>query len=275
MKTRYSSAPLIATFCGLMALSAGSHADPKHPALADKWQFDFSVLSQKPDATVRSTVIGDTEVEIDLGTLGADDRETTGGLGVRYAINDKWRAYFAYSPLGVSGSRFTNRTINFDGTEFPLNTGLDTDLDITTYVAAIDYAFHQSEDTEWGVGAGLHAIDLGVKFEANLNAARASVSEEDLLAPLPNLRVYFKHALSEKWIIGGSVGWMSANVDKYDGELLVADFRADYRFNNNWTLGANYQLVDINLEIDDSPNEQAYDIQLPGFGVRLTYSIPK
>ncbi len=260
----------------LLLLFAGqSYAEPVHPGLTDRWQFDFSVLTQKPEATIRSTKAGDPPTEIDLKDLGADDRETTGQLGVRYRINDRWRASFAYSPLEVSGTEVTQRDFNFNGIDYPLTTSLTTDFEVDTYIFAVDYAFHTSDTTEWGVGAGLHALDLTLQFEGSLNSISLASSEEDFLAPLPNLRAYFKHALNEKILIGGGIGWLGADIDKYDGDLIVSNVYLDYRINKNWTLGANYQFVQIDLTVDDSPDEQEYDVELPGFGINLTYSIPK
>ncbi|MBL6690013.1 MAG: hypothetical protein ISP91_06440 [Pseudomonadales bacterium] len=156
-----------------------------------------------------------------------------------------------------------------------MSTSVSSDLEITTYIFAVDYAFHTSDTTEWGVGAGLHAIDLDIKFEGTLNDLTVASSEEDFLAPLPNLRLYLKHAINEKWMVGGSLGWLGANIDDYDGNLVVGSAFVDYRINDNWTLGAGYQVIDIDLKIDDSPDEQEYNIELPGFSLNLTYSIPK
>ncbi len=250
-------------------------AEPLHPGLTDRWQFDFTVLSQEPEVKVRATKFGFQENTIDLQDLGVDDRETTGQIGVRYHINEKWRANFGYTPLDISGTRITDRTFNFDGEEFPLSSTVSTDLELKTYIFALDYAFHTSDTSEWGVGAGLHAIDLDIKFEGSLNDLTVATSEEDFLAPLPNLRVYMKHAINERWLVGGSLGWLGIEIDKYDGDLLIATAFIDYRINDNWTLGASYQAVDIDLTIDDSPKEQAYDIKLPGIGLNLTYSIPR
>lgn len=264
-------------FLPLIVLLAAGHvsADPIHLGLTDRWQFDFSVAAQQPKATLRSTRSGDRETEIDLKDLGADDREATGQIGVRYRINDRWRAIFAYSPLTVSGTDTTTREFNFGGIEYPLTTTLSTDLDLQTYIFAVDYAFHQSDTTEWGVGAGLHAMDLSLEFEGDLNGITIGASEEDFLAPLPNLRLYMKHALNEKWLVGGSIGWLGADIEEYSGDLIVAGAFVDYRINDNWSVGASYQMIDIDLTVDDSPDEQEYDIELPGFALSVSYSIPK
>lgn len=258
----------------LLPFTGQSLAESFHAGLSDRWQFDISILSQEPTAKVRSTQSPDRETEIDLKRLGVDDRETAGQIGARYRINDKWWTVLAYSPLNVSGTNTTDRSFNFAGKTFPLSSSVSTDLELKTYIFAMDYAFQSSDTTEWGVGAGVHAIDLSIEFEGNLNDLTVVSSEDDLLAPLPNLRIYMKHALSEKWLVGGSLGWLGADIDNYRGDLMIASVFVNYRVSENWTFGARYQGIDINLKIDNSPDQEAYDIRLPGIALNLTYSIP-
>lgn len=156
-----------------------------------------------------------------------------------------------------------------------MNASIDASLGIDTYIFAVDYAIHQSDSTEWGVGAGLHALDLDVSFDATLNSLTIGATEQDLLAPLPNVRAYFMHAFSDKWLIGGAIGWLGASVDDYDGELLIARAYTKYRINDNWSVGLEAQMVDIDLEIIGSNSTEEYNIELPGAGLTLTYSIPR
>ena len=246
-----------------------------HPGLTDRWTFDAAVMQQRVSAEVRSTRIGDTETKIDLDDLGVDDSEVTGQFSLSGRFADRWRANFAYTNLAVSGDTLNERDFNFGGIEFPIATRTESDLEIDTFIVSLDYAIRQKENLEWGVGAGLHAIDLSISFEAAVNNVSARGSDEDFLAPLPNLRWYMKYAISDKWLLSATAGWLGAKVDDYDGQLLVAGVKAEYRFNDNWSLGVGAQLIDIDLEVDDGDSRQDYDIQLPGAGVTLTYSIPR
>ncbi len=263
------------TFVLASLLASPALAEPIHQGLSDKWRFDFTAVSYSPEATLRSTVPGDPPTEVTLDDLNADDDETTGQFSITGRFSDKWRASFAYTDLSVSGYNINSRNFNFDGVDYPLQTELDTELDVTMYIAAVDYAIHQSDTTEFGIGAGLHAIDLDISFVGSLNGITVGSSSEDFLAPLPNIRGYVRHAFNEKWLFGAGIGWMGAEIDEYDGSLLLGSAFLDYRINNNWTLGVNYQYIEIDLEIDDNLSEDEYDVELPGLGISVTYSIPK
>jgi hypothetical protein len=174
----------------------------------------------------------------------------------------------------MSTTKTRNTSFNYDGVTYPVSASVSLDLDVTLYIAAVDYAFHKSDTTEWGVGLGLHAIDLAAGIEGSLNGVSLGASGEDFLAPLPNLRLYGRHAFSPKLLGSVSAGWMGVDIDQYSGDLLVAAASLNYRFADRWSVGLNYQLTDIDLDVDDNINEEHYEVQLDGFALTIGYSIP-
>ena len=263
------------TICLFFALSLGfgASAEPTHPGFTDTWQFSFGVLNQGTDAKIRSTRGNDVETEIDLDDFGLDDTEVTPQLGVRWRFADRWALTAAYSDYSVSSSKVVNTSFNFNGTVFPLNASLKTGLDIGLYVIAVDYTLIQKDNLEWGVGAGLHAIDLGASFKGTLNNLSVGAADEDFLAPLPNLRTFLKYSLNDRWLIGGTLGWLGADIDDISGSLVVGTAFVDYRLADKWTIGLNYQTTAIDVDIEDGNSDQSYDIRLPGFALTAKYSI--
>lgn len=217
---------------------------------------------------------GRPETKVDLDDLGLDDSETIPQLGAMWRFKDKWTLNFVYSDFSVSSNATNNASFNYDGVTYPLNASLKTDLDITLYIVAVDYAFSQSDTTEWGVGLGLHAIDLAAGIRGSLNDVTLAATDEDFLAPLPNLRIYARHAFSPKLLSSFSIGWLGMNIDNYEGSLLVGSAALDYRVSDRWTIGINYQLTDIDLDVDDGINDDNYDVKLSGLALVAKYSFP-
>ena len=260
---------------GLCLMSLFARAESIHPDLTDKWQFNLGVLQQEPEATIRSTAPGDPETEIDLDDLGLDDSVTVPQIGARWRFSNKWALNLLYSDFGLSGGETVSSSFNYDGTTYPVNASLKTNLDITLYIATIDYAFWQSDKAEWGVGLGLHAIDLDASIKGSLNNLALTSTGADFLAPLPNLRIFARYAFTPKLLTSVSAGWLGAEIDKYDGQLLVASASLDYRVSKRWSIGLNYQLTDIDMDVDDGLNVDSYDISLKGFAITAKYSIPQ
>ncbi len=216
-------------FVGMFLASMGTTAESLHPGLTDAWQFSFGVINQKPDATIRSTAPGDPETEVDLDDQGLDESQTSPQLGVKWRFSNKWTLNFHYTEFGLSTSKTIDTSFNYNGVTYPINASLKTDLDFDLYMTSIEYAIWKSDSTEMGVGVGLHAIDLAFNIKGSLNDVRLVSAGEDFLAPLPNLRVFARHAFSPKLIGSVSAGWLGVEIDKYDGQLIVVSASLDYR----------------------------------------------
>jgi len=71
------------------------------------------------------------------------------------------------------------------------------------YSGAIECAFWQTDEAEWEVGLGLHAIDLAAGDKGSPNNVTLKSTGQDFLAPLPNLRIFTRFAFTPKLL--GSV----------------------------------------------------------------------
>ncbi len=262
-------------FVSVCLLSFHATAETMHPGLTDKWQFTLAAFNQKPEATVQSPAPGDTPIKIDLGDLGLDDSDVIAQLGARWRFKDKWALTFAYSDFGLSSRESISREFNYNGVTYPVEASLTTSLDLGIYIVALDYAFYQSDRTEWGIGAGLHALDLGMGFKASLNDVALESTGEDFLAPLPNIRLFGRYAFSPKLLGSASVGWLGLEVGDYDGSVLISVVSLDYRFSDRWSAGINYQYSDFELTVAGGANDSEYGVQIGGASLTLKYAIPK
>ena len=264
----------IFTFASLCLLSAIAIAKPINPGLDAKWQFSLGALNENTKMSIRSTRLGDPETDFDLDDLGLDESEAVPQFGVRWRFANRWALNLAYSAYGVSGDKNISTSFNYDGITYPVNAFTKTDLDLDLFILSIDYAIRRTDTSEWGVGLGLHAIDFGFDIKGSLNDVSIGESSEDFLAPLPNIRLFGRHAFSSKLLATAAIGWLGLKIDKYDGNLLVGAVALNYSFSDRWSLGINYQFTDIDLDIDNGINEDSYEIDLSGFGLVLSYRIP-
>lgn len=262
--------------CCLYFLATAVNAQSLHPALDDNWQFTLGAFNQHNEANVRVTAPGDSETNIDLDNLGLEASKWIPQFGVRWSFKKKWRLSFAYSDFNLTSSRGVNTSFNFDGVTYPVNASLKSKHKLRLYITSLDYVFLKSEATEWGLGLGLHAIDVGLKIDASLNGVTLASASEDVIAPLPNIRFYTRHAFSPKLLASFNIGWLGATIDEYDGQLIVGAVALDYRFTKRWSVGVNYQVIDIDLKVDRGSSEpkSKYDVVLDGFSLTLRYGIP-
>ena len=171
---------------------------------------------------------------------------------------------------------FTRSYLGIDGKEFTAGTALDTSLEVDTYILDVLYRVYRNDNFEVMLGGGIHAIDFeasmkGRAFIDNFERESATASS-DLLAPLPNLRAQMFYAFNERWALGMSMGWLSANYDDYDGSFGYVHARLGYSFNKNWALTLGYQLSQIDLTHEKSSTEETeLEIDFNGPTLLLNY----
>jgi hypothetical protein len=117
-------------------------------------------------------------------------------------------------------------------------------------------SFDSSERQDFGVGAGLHWLELGAFIEGNIIISgggnpfrRESVSAE---APLPNLGAWYMYSISPNWVVKGRVDWLSAEVGDYDGQLINASLGVNYQVFEHFGVGVSYNIFDLDVTISKS-----------------------
>ena len=264
---------ILAALC-LCLGSVQATAEEKHPVFTDTWQFTASALFQNSDASVSSTGPLQNTRKLDLEDLGMDDSTVVPQITAQWRFADRWLLNFGYSDFSLDGNKAVASSFDFGGVTFPLNASLETEFGISSIVVAVDYVVFQSDRSEFGIGAGLHGLDLNITLDGDINGTLVAESQSDFLAPLPNLRIFGRYAFTPKLTTNFQFGWMGANIENYSGELLIASAGIRYRFASRWSLGLNYQITSINFEVGGGRFEEDYDIELDGVSLAVRYSIP-
>ncbi|RLA22497.1 MAG: hypothetical protein DRQ61_06205 [Gammaproteobacteria bacterium] len=219
-----------------------------HPLQSDRFTFgagsyfqdvssDFSVV--RPDGGKGSVIDNDSD-------------QSTLSLSAIWRITDKWKLQGEYFDMESSNNRAFSPSIGnleFAGT---IDTGVNADV----ARLFLGYSFLKSQNSEIGVGAGLHYLSLGVsaKGTASVNGAPfAGVSKSviDDWAILPNIGLYANYAFSPKWFIGGRVDWLDATIDVYNGSIWNAEAMVQYQMFDHMGIGMAYRYVNFGVEKND------------------------
>jgi hypothetical protein len=217
------------------------------------------------------------EVSLNLDDLGVDDSDTSWLVEYRWRFKPKWGLVVAAYTFENDGSIGVRRDFNFDGIEFEAGVKLDSEIEIDVYIADIMYALHQSDNLEIMVGGGLHVFDLGMAIEGRVFAGDLEATEEtarsDLLAPLPNLRFQGFYALTNRWGVGLTGGWLSASYDDYDGDFAYIHLRTTWLFTDRFSASLGYQYTSIDLTYEKSRHREAeFDVDMDGPTLAVSYA---
>ena len=136
------------------------------------------------------------------------------------------------------------------------------------YNAQVGYSFLKNDRAELGIGAGVHVVDFDVtlKVSGNINGIGGSTASDsaDLTAPLPDILGYGIYALTPRLSLHGRVSWFSLDYDKYDGNLVTVVGALEYRVTDHVGIGAAYNYVDMDLDIDQSSRTDKYNLEYKG-----------
>ncbi len=257
-----------------LASSGQAQTESVHPYLDRKHTFLAGMYFQDAKAEVSARVDPFPRQTIGLGALGVSESDDSWYLEYRYRINERWGLAAAGHSFSSRGTRGNIRSFNFAGVEFPVGAELRSELSVDTYFIDAIYNVFRSPQTEISVGLGLHAFDfeMEIKGEARAGPTLFTESEaaDDLLAPLPNLRLQLFHAFDSRWSIGASGGWVSANIDEWDGKFLFLHGRAAYRITEHLGLSVGYQFLDVDVTRSQPRKRQEYDIEFEGPTVTFT-----
>jgi hypothetical protein len=267
------ASPLIAV------VAAASSADeaPVGPYARSGHEFAAGFILQKAESAIVSRVGELPEVGLDLSDFAIEDEQDSWYLEYRWRARPRWViSAFAYQ-YKDRGSVISDFDFNFDGVEYEAGARIDGELEIETYVLDVLYSAYQGERAELLVGGGVHALTMRAAFDASLSVdeatATASRASDTLLAPVPNLRVQGTYAFSDRFGMDLTAGWLSADVDDYDGSFLYVNARLRYRFWSRASVALGYQFtrIDVTEQAGDQ-HKREFDADLYGPSLQLTYA---
>lgn len=259
---------------GLFALQA--QAESLHPQLDTKHMFIFGAYQQTFDGNIYANQDNLPKTKLNVGGLGIDNTETSFMVEYRYRFGEKWMFNFGAYQFDTEGKIEAGRDFNFDGTDFFAGARLDTKVSVDTYIVEALYSVYKSDRAQVLVGGGLHMFDFSVSIKTKVvvgdEELTDSESSDDILAPLPNVRLQGFYALSPRWALAASIGWLSASYNDYSGSFTYLHARTTYRFTKRFGASIGYQFVDVELDHDKGNGEVGVDIQFEGPTVVLSYS---
>jgi predicted porin len=97
--------------------------------------------------------------------------------------------------------------------------------------------------------------------------------KSELFAPLPNVRFYGFYALSPKWHVSATAGWLSLEYDSWTGDYSFLNVRTEYQFSKRFGVGVGYQITLVDLKRDTDTKLDEYNFDLTGPTLYFSYAI--
>lgn len=263
----------------LLILSATGHAQNLNPRFGDTVTFSTGILFHNVDAGFGATLDDNPAVDLSLNDLGVGDDETVFWSELSWAISPRWHWDLTYNAFDGDGFIEARTRGNFGEIEFDAGASLTSNLDVDVFITDINYNFLRTNRGLLGAGIGFHVTSVDFGLLAAVDVAteggqfEQSVQSQtvDVLAPLPTLSITGGYRIFDKVYASADVGYLSLNVDKYDGGIFSVRTQVEWRPWEHVGIGAGYQFIDLDLDVDRGRVEERYDLELVGPKVFLSF----
>lgn len=260
------------TLTGVLLFLCFQSAIADKPHFGDTFTIGLGGMDHRGKATLAVTRPDAPVDKLTFTDLGLDNETQVFWGDFNWQFAERWKFRLNYSSFDAKGEKIQTTGGNFDDLEWAVGARLSTDFEMELYIADLTWDFLKTENGHLGLGFGLHAVDLDLGLVVEVGA---SIDDDDafvevgrdatsVLAPLPNLSLSGGYQIGEQVYLHGSMGFLSLSYDKYDGNLFSARASVEWRPWEHFGLGAAYQFVEVELEVDQSNSQEYYDFQFYG-----------
>jgi len=250
-----------------------------HPALSDN--FIFTLGAFRSDNTFKISAEGsrgiDIEDEIDFGnSVGVDESSVllAGELRWKFGKTRKWSIFGQAFQADSTGEAFLTEDLDFQDDTFREGSFVRGGVDIKIQRVFIGRSFVKNQQHDFGIGAGLHNLDLSIFLEGEIKINDESTEfrrgDANGSQPLPNVGVWYKFSPARKWLIHGRVDWISASIGDYDGTLWNTSIGINYQAFRHVGFDLAYQFFNLNLGVDKTDWNGGVDISYSGPIIAMT-----
>lgn len=207
---------------------------------------------------------------INFDAVGLDESDASHWITLNWrAPSSRWGVWFANWRYDVTGQRSWETEWEISpAVTIPVGASVLSEFDANWYIAEATYSFIQNESVDAGIGFGLHVVDLETTLTASINVGDGSIDvvngDLDTLAPLPNILAYVYWEALPRWNLVGRIGWFGMSYDIYSGQMLNAHMMLSYEATPRFSLGAAYQFVRLDVDIERKYYREIYDIDFEG-----------
>ena len=129
-------------------------------------------------------------------------------------------------------------------------------VDIAVTRVLIGYSIVKNQQHEFGIGAGIHNLDLSSFIEGDVRINDESIQFRRGVAsdeqPQPNVGVWYQVSPARNWLIHARVDWIDASIGDYDGTLLNTAVGVNYQVFRHVGIELAYQYFKLDINVDKS-----------------------
>jgi len=244
-----------------------------HPELSDNFTATFGAFKSDNSFKISAEgiIVDEIEERIDFGDrVGIDESATffNGQLRWKFGKTRKWSLWGQYFSNNATGEAVLTEDVEWQDQVFREGTFVGSGVKLAVTRVFIGRSFVKNQQHDFGVGAGLHNLDMSVFIEGDIKINDGSTEffrgEAEKSQPLPNVGVWYNFSPARKWLLHGRVDWISASIGDYDGTLWNAEIGINYQAFRHVGFDLSYQYFNLNLGINSTDWRGEIDMTYSG-----------
>jgi hypothetical protein len=195
--------------------------------------------------------------------LGFDSSVSVPRLNLAFILGKRHELALGWFKTDRDSSTTLQREIDWGDETFPIDIGVGAFYNTEFVDFAYTYYFYTSETTALGITGGLVLANLSAGL-AVAAVGQDITLEEDIGTdvPVPQLGFSVNHYLGRRFVLNGVLGYISFNLDDWEGSVATAFLGLEHRTwkNFGFGLGYNYSAYDVDALSADFLGNWEYTI---------------
>jgi len=244
-----------------------------HPGLSDNFTLILGAFRSDNAFKISAEGIIEDEIKdsIDFGNSVGVDKSSTifaGQLRWKFGKKRNWSLWGMYFDNDATGEAFLTEDVEWQDVIFREGTFVGAGVDLAVTRLFIGRSFVKNQQHDFGIGAGLHNLDLSVFIEGDIKVDDESTEffrgDAEKSQPLPNLGAWYHVSPARKWLIHSRLDWISADIGDYNGTLWNVNIGVNYQAFRHVSFDLAYQFFELNLKVDKSDWRGEVDMRYSG-----------
>jgi hypothetical protein len=243
-----------------------------HPVLTDNFTLTAGAFRSDNTLKIATSDPGRLPRFVDFDdTVGVDSSATIGNVELKWKFGSKrkWSIAGQYFSNNATGDAVLEEDVEWQDVVFNEGTFVDGGVKMEITRVFLGRSFVKNEQHDFGVGLGIHNLDLSAFIGGELIVNGESTGYKKVDAGgsqiLPNVGAWYMFSPASRWLLHSRVDWISANVGNYDGTLWNINAGVNFQAWRHVGFGLSYQYFDLDAKVDSA--------DLVG-AAKMTYSGP-
>ncbi len=225
-----------------------------HPFMSDT--FNLGLGAFRPSKTVNLRIDGTPGEPIEISEdIEMRDTESTGSLNFRWRYTENWSLWGQYWSTKSSGGATLTNDVTWDGTTYKAGSFVNAGVDSSILRVFFGRSFFRKPQSEWGLGAGLHWMELNAFLQLKIDSMPSSgvdIDEKETVSggvPLPNFGAWYMYSWSPKWVALGRIDWLRIDLGEYNGEMYNISAGVNYQMSEHFGIGLALNGFNLRAEV--------------------------